>query len=129
MNVDELVRALDLERASGVLTRRWLDDGGRESPVFDILERHAQEDDQHGQALWQMLVDRGVAPPQTQPVESPNNYPATLISLKEELLTLYDRLAPKLTDKEQRALGPIRLEDDDQRALLSVYFPPGGQTH
>lgn len=129
MTTEDLIRALELERASGVLTRRWLDEGGRESAVFDILERHAREDDHHGQALWQLLVDQGVAPPETQQVESPGDYPTALIGLKEELLGVYERLSPELPLKQQMEIGRIREEDDDQRALLRVYFLPEEHSH
>lgn len=129
MVTEDLIRALELERASGVLTRRWLDEGGRESAVFDILERHARQDDDHGQALWQFLVDQGVAPPETQPVESPCDYPTALIDLKQELLDVYDRLSPALPMQQQMEIGRIREEDDDQRALLRVYFLPEEHCH
>lgn len=127
MDVDALLHALNLERVSGQLTRRWLDAGGRESPVYDILERHAVEDDRHAETLWGILVDRGVSPPETHAVESPEDFPQTLISLKEELVTLYDRLLPQLPGRERQAVARVRDDDDDQRALLSVYFPPVGE--
>ena len=123
---DDLTRALELERASGMLSRRWLDAGGSESAVYDILERHAVEDDRHGQTLWDLLVDRGVAPPETHGIETPEDFPETLISLKEELVGLYDRTIPALTGRNRKALQRLRDEDDNQRALLSVYFPPEG---
>jgi hypothetical protein len=126
MVVDELLRALDLERMSGTLSRRWLDTGGRESPVYDILQRHAGEDDRHGQTLWEMLVDRGVAPPDTPEVETPEDFPRTVIALKEELVELYDQVDPSVDTRERGALRRLRAEDDDQRALLKVYFPLEG---
>ncbi|GEM_PF-2387221 len=133
MNQDEfvaaLLRALELERTSGMLTKRWLDAGGRESPVYDILERHAAEDENHGQSLWDLLVDRGIAPPETPEVETPVDYPQVLISLKEALVDLFDQTGVQgeapgaLTGRERQTLKRLRAEDDDQRALLSVYFP------
>lgn len=123
---EDLIRALDLERASGVLTRRWRDTDGAESAVYDILERHAAEDDRHGQTLWELLVDRGVAPPETQGIETPEDFPETLIALKEELVGLYDRTIPALQGRERKTLQRLRDEDDNQRALLSVYFPSEG---
>lgn len=123
---DELIRALELERASGLLCRRWLDEGGYDSPVFDILERHAGEDDRHAEAIWNLLVDHGVSPPEIHEVETPSDFASTLISLKEELVSLYDRLIPSLSGRERKLLQQLRAEDDDQRALLTVYFPPVG---
>ena len=123
---DDLIRALELERTSGMLSRRWLDEGGYDSPVYDILERHAAEDDRHGQAVWNLLVDRGVAPPETSEVATPDDFPGTLIGLKEELLGLYDRVMPDLSGRERKAVQRVRAEDDDQRALLTVYFPRVG---
>jgi hypothetical protein len=127
MNVDdELIRALELERASGQLSRRWLHEEGSGSPVYDILERHAAEDDRHGQTLWNLLVDRSVAPPETSDVETPEDFPGTLIGMKESLVGLYDRMIPELAGRDRKALERLRTEDDDQRALLSVYFPAVG---
>ncbi len=127
--MDDLVRALELERISGQLSRRWLDEGGYDSPVYDILERHAVEDDRHAQAVWNLLVDRGLAPPETREVETPEDFPGTLIGLKEELLTLYDRAMPDVSGRERKTLQQVRTEDDDQRALLTVYFPRVGSGH
>lgn len=127
MNVDdELVRALELERTSGQLARRWLDEGGSGSPVYDILERHAAEDDRHAQTLWNLLVDRGVAPPETPETATPEDFPATLVGLKESQVTLYDRMIPEFAGRDRKALERLRTEDDDQRALLNVYFPTVG---
>jgi len=126
---DDLIRALELERTSGMLSRRWLDEGGYDSPVYDILERHAVEDDRHAQTVWNLLVDRGVAPPETSEVETPEDFPATLIGLKEELLDLYDRVMPDVSARERKSLQEVRAEDDDQRALLTLYFPPVGSAH
>lgn len=126
MAVDLLLRALDLERMSGTLSRRWLDMGGRESPVYDILARHAAEDDRHAQALWEMLVARGEAPPEAPEAETPEDFPQALIALKEELIGLYDHAIPLAQLTERPRLRRLRTEDDDQRALLRVYFPVVG---
>lgn len=123
---EELIRALDLERASGMLARRWLDVGGADSPVYDILERHAAEDDRHAQTLWDLLVSHGVSPPETHGVETPPSFPEALIALKEELVGLYDRTAPVLDGRDRKTLQRLRDEDDNQRALLNVYFPSEG---
>ena len=123
---EELIRALDLERASSTLTRRWRDAGGAESAVYDILERHAVEDERHGQTLWDLLVGRGVAPPETHGIETPEDFPETLIALKEELVSLYDRTIPALEGRDRKTVQRLRDEDDNQRALLSVYFPSEG---
>lgn len=120
---EELIRALELERASGVLARRWLDAGGRERAVYDILERQVIANDRHGQTLWDLLVDRGVAPPEAPEVETPEDYPEAMIRLKKDLIGLYDRVAGAVSGRERRAIQRLRDEDDDQRALLSVYFP------
>ena len=127
MDLDEdLIRALELERTAGMLTRRWLDAGGSESAVYDILERHAVEDERHGQALWDLLVGRGVAPPETHGIETPADYPEALIGLKETLVDLYDRAIPEVSGRDRKALQRLRDEDDNQRALLNVYFPQAG---
>jgi hypothetical protein len=127
MNVDDdLIRALEAERASGQLARRWLDEEGSGSSVYDILERHAVEDDRHAQTLWNLLVDRNVAPPETADVETPEDFPETLIGLKESLVSLYDRMIPEFAGRDRKALERLRTEDDDQRALLIVYFPAVG---
>ncbi len=123
---DDLVHALELERISGILDRRWLDEGGRGSAVYDILERHAVEDDRHAQTLWELLVDRGIAPPETPEVETPEDFPEALITTKQELVDLYDRTIPAVSGRERKALQRLRTEDDDQRALLLVYFPAVG---
>ena len=123
---EELIRALDLERASGMLTRRWLDAGGADSPVYDILERQVAEDERHAQTLWDLLVSHGISPPETRGVETPPNFPEALISLKEELLGLYDRTAPDLAGRDRQTLQRLRDENDNQRALLTVYFPSEG---
>lgn len=120
---DDLIQALDLERTAGMLTRRWLDAGGNESAVYDILERHAVEDDRHGQSLWDLLVSRGVSPPETHAIETPADYPETLIGLKETLVDLYDRAIPEVSGQARKTLQRLRDEDDNQRALLNVYFP------
>ncbi|MNK76035.1 hypothetical protein D3C87_955960 [compost metagenome] len=127
MNLDEdLIQALDLERTSSMLTRRWLDAGGDESAVYDILERHVAEDERHGQTLWDLLVSRGVSPPETRGVETPADYPEALIGLKESLVDLYDRAIPEVSGRERKTLQRLRDEDDNQRALLNVYFPQEG---
>jgi hypothetical protein len=123
---DELVHALELERTSGILSRRWLDEGGPGSAVYDILARHAEEDDRHAQTLWGLLVDLGIAPPETPEVETPEDFPEALLLTKEELVALYDRTIPAVSGRERPALQRLRTEDDDQRALLRVYFPTVG---